>query len=165
MDYTKFDDDLMSNGYGNEDCLDMAELDRWNDFRCDVPENIVCQKKAIRFDDLTDYNRAEVVCKELGAELPNIHSEAENAAIHALDVPNQRLRLGATRFGSGKYDFKWSNGSPMDFTKFDDASMGNSYGYENCLDMAEVDRWNDVRCDMPEIIVCQKKGSHISTGK
>ncbi|CAJ0572630.1 unnamed protein product, partial [Mesorhabditis spiculigera] len=118
-----------------------------------------------RFDDLTDYNRAEVVCKELGAELPNIHSEAENAAIHALDVPNQRLRLGATRFGSGKYDFKWSNGSPMDFTKFDDASMGNSYGYENCLDMAEVDRWNDVRCDMPEIIVCQKKGSHISTGK
>ncbi|CAJ0566094.1 unnamed protein product, partial [Mesorhabditis spiculigera] len=118
-----------------------------------------------RVDGLADYDKAFEICKGLDAGLPNIHSQAENDVIHSMEIPNQLVRLGAKRVSGAKYDFIWMNGSPMDFKKFNDYYMDNSNGNENCLDMSHGDTWNDIPCHMPELVVCQKKATHVSSGK
>ncbi|CAJ0572614.1 unnamed protein product, partial [Mesorhabditis spiculigera] len=109
---------------------------------------------------LMEYDASKAACDALGAGLPAIHSEAENAAVYAFTRDGEHVRLGATRFGSGKYDFKWTDGSEMDYKRFNDEYMDNTLNLENCFDMWPEDRWNDNRCYVPEIVVCQKPASN-----
>ncbi|CAJ0557984.1 unnamed protein product, partial [Mesorhabditis spiculigera] len=109
---------------------------------------------------LMKYDASKAACDALGAGLPVIHSEAENAAVYAFTRDGEHVRLGATRFGSGKYDFKWTDGSEMDYKRFNDEYMDNALNLENCFDMWPEDRWNDNKCYVPEIVVCQKPASN-----
>ncbi|CAJ0566106.1 unnamed protein product, partial [Mesorhabditis spiculigera] len=113
---------------------------------------------------LMDYDKSEAACKAFSAELPSIHSDAENAAVYAYTANGAHVRLGAKRSGPGKYDFKWNDGSPMDYKRFNDQYMDNTAGKEDCFDLWLEDRWNDIHCTAQEIVVCQKPGSHVSSG-
>ena len=103
---------------------------------------------------------AESFCQGEGGHLASIHSEEENMFVGNLS--SGYLRLGAT---DKVYEgiFKWTDGSPFDFTSWFSYQPDDLLYEEDCVitNYGKPVRglWNDVRCRQEDYIkkfVCKK---------
>ena len=100
-----------------------------------------------------NWDDAEGFCKNEGGHLASVTSEATNEYIHY-----EKRKRGISRLWIGGTDkekegvWKWSDGSPWEFTKWNKGEPDNSqhcllyYGY--------VDKWNDYWCTDENNFLC-----------
>ncbi|XP_072013135.1 echinoidin-like [Amphiura filiformis] len=97
---------------------------------------------------VSDWNAALAHCKSLDADLVSIHSEEENDMVFWL------ARNGATTVADGpsvwigftdettEGNWVWTDGSPVDYTKWFGGEPNNFHGNQNCAEM-RVFHWSD----------------------
>ncbi|XP_030848979.1 echinoidin-like [Strongylocentrotus purpuratus] len=120
--------------------------------------------------DKVDWHDARDACLELGAHLVSIHSFQESAQVYAL-----WKSLADDRFTSNLYEaywiglndqqtegvFKWSDGTPTDYTLWHDGEPNNSRG-EDCVAALNAgsndqdrQKWNDYPCGLLKSYFCR----------
>ncbi|KAK6754705.1 hypothetical protein RB195_013596 [Necator americanus] len=116
------------------------------------------------FDHEASFDEAEEICVHYGGHLVSIHSQAENDFVHSMTYPltshsyNEMVWLGGRR-ASPPFDnqWTWTDGSPFDYTNWDDGEPDYYQAIEKCLQLLfdqknsgrKEKRWNDIRCDSP----------------
>ncbi|NXX12214.1 SFTPA protein, partial [Podargus strigoides] len=99
-----------------------------------------------------DFVSALKSCEETGATLAAPMNEEENTAI--LDIVkkyNQYAYLGIKESETaGK--FNYLNGMPLNYTKW---YYREPSGKEKCVEMYTDGSWNDRRCDVYRLTVCE----------
>ncbi|XP_076272642.1 C-type lectin mosGCTL-1-like isoform X1 [Rhynchophorus ferrugineus] len=115
----------------------------------------------------TSFLRAYVLCRELGMELLNIDSAAEEAAVekylntvHKQPGPWNGFWLSGTRWGADGVDFVWLNtGQPLVYRKFAPHQPDNAGGKEPCVEILYQNdgsyAWNDIKCDAQLRFICK----------
>ncbi|CAH1796015.1 unnamed protein product [Owenia fusiformis] len=98
---------------------------------------------------LLTWDEALVDCRSKGGDLASFHSEAEYTFIwrnYMIGETNGNYWIGLnTR--SGKEGHKWSDGSPVTFTKWADGEPNDYNNAEDCtVAHARAGRWNDIWC-------------------
>jgi hypothetical protein len=88
-------------------------------------------------------------CVSQGGDLASIHNEADNAFLYetAFKVFQTEWWIGINDIEQ-EGSFAWSDGTPVDFTAWNDGEPNNAGGAENCghfTSWAEA-RWNDIPC-------------------
>jgi len=115
------------------------------------------------YDELTDVGVSEVTCQRDGAQSVSIHSEAENDAVFefTLDYINSTdlIWLGMRR-NNATGEYSWIDGSPLDYTKWDDNEPDPDVG--SCVSMTlgafgAFKVWGAVPCTgLPQPFICKK---------
>ena len=112
------------------------------------------------------------------ADLASIHSKAENEFVREITGSTLWLWLGGRRSCPDCEDFKWSDGTPMDFTawykgepnnhvRFEILTLNTHHyskgGTEECIEQygsgKHKMKWNDFKCDHPKRFVCKKSSN------
>ncbi|KAK6754704.1 hypothetical protein RB195_013596 [Necator americanus] len=92
------------------------------------------------FDHEASFDEAEEICVHYGGHLVSIHSQAENDFVHSMTYPltshsyNEMVWLGGRR-ASPPFDnqWTWTDGSPFDYTNWDDGEPDYYQAIEKCL--------------------------------
>merc|ERR1719410_1616135 len=116
------------------------------------------------FDNSVKWDDAREHCLSEEADLASIHSEEENDFLREI-TGNTRTWVGGRRSCPSCNDFKWSDGTPMDFTAWHPVQPDNNRGFggEECMEInwpwKGSSGWNDAPCDRSDIVgrfVCKK---------
>jgi len=111
------------------------------------------------------WNEAEAFCQQENGHLASITSEAINQYVR--EGMNSR-DLGNTWIGGNDIDeegaWKWTDGSPFDFTYWNSGEPNNSGGDEDCMHATGIEHevgetWNDRICSDSLSFLCSKKTS------
>ncbi|KAG7330528.1 hypothetical protein KOW79_006750 [Hemibagrus wyckioides] len=109
-----------------------------------------------------DWVAAENHCLSLDANLVSIHSENEYQLVKAL-IRAHGHQADHTYIGlSGcqkAFNFFWSDGTKLTFTKWNPGQPDNYGGRESCVHITNHDYkdWNDISCDHSYPFVCAKR--------
>ncbi|XP_009996430.1 PREDICTED: pulmonary surfactant-associated protein A-like [Chaetura pelagica] len=101
-----------------------------------------------------DFAAALGSCEEAGGTLATPRNEAENKAI--LDIVKQYKKYAYLGIKEGETSgrFKYINGTPLNYTKWYRYEP-NGRGSEKCVEMYLDGSWNDKRCHMHRLTVCE----------
>ncbi|MCC6554745.1 MAG: CotH kinase family protein, partial [Polyangiaceae bacterium] len=100
---------------------------------------------------------AEADCAAQGGHLASIHDQASHdeiwAAASAIAAGDWLIGLNDQAIEG---DYVWTDGSPLDFTRWKPGAPNNS-GDQDCsaLEVAAGGQWNDVDCDPARRYVCE----------
>ncbi|CAJ0572623.1 unnamed protein product, partial [Mesorhabditis spiculigera] len=125
-------------------------------------------EKCYKFLSQSTLNQSIAQCGKMDASVAMIRSAAENQALIDLWQTNYNATvkcfLGARRFGKGKLDFRWLDGTNLTYNNIHQPYIGET---EDCLELFIGDAfgiasiWNDVSCEAQEQVgVCEKKKLH-----
>ncbi|KAK2860027.1 hypothetical protein Q7C36_004193 [Tachysurus vachellii] len=109
-----------------------------------------------------DWVSAEKFCQKFDAHLVSIHSENEyqhvKSLIRSYDPTEDLTYIGLSDCQK-PFEFFWSDGTKLTFTKWNPAQPDNYNNKECCVHMnaATAKNWNDIPCDNPYPFVCAKK--------
>ncbi|XP_053569949.1 macrophage mannose receptor 1 isoform X2 [Bombina bombina] len=109
--------------------------------------------------------KAREFCKKNFGDLVVINSETERKLLWkyvlktgSLDSYFIALRLSLDR------EFKWMDGSPVDFEKWATYEPNFANNDEDCVVMyRNVGLWNDINCGYPNGFICERKNSSINS--
>ncbi|XP_047657251.1 lactose-binding lectin l-2-like [Tachysurus fulvidraco] len=109
-----------------------------------------------------DWASAEKFCQKFDAHLVSIHSENEYQQIKALirtHDPTEALTYIGLSDCQKAFQFFWSDGTKLTFTKWRQGQPDNYDNKERCVHMNAGDykNWNDINCDYTYPSVCAKK--------
>ncbi|XP_047656844.1 C-type lectin Cal-like [Tachysurus fulvidraco] len=112
--------------------------------------------------DKLDWASAEKFCQDFDAHLVSIHNENEHQQIKALirahDLTEDLTYIGLSDCQK-PFEFFWSDGTKLTFTKWDQRQPDNYFNKECCVHMnhGTYKNWNDIACDKRSPFVCAKK--------
>ncbi|XP_047656988.1 lactose-binding lectin l-2-like [Tachysurus fulvidraco] len=111
--------------------------------------------------DKLGWASAEKFCQDIDAHLVSIHSENEYQQIKALirsyDPMENPTYIGLSDCQKA-YQFFWSDGTKLTFTKWNPGEPNNYNNKERCVHINAGDKnWNDINCDYTYPSVCAKK--------
>ncbi|NXL75037.1 SFTPA protein, partial [Leptocoma aspasia] len=101
-----------------------------------------------------DFASALQSCEEFGGTLAAPKNEEENKAI--MDIVkqyNQYAYLGI-RKGETSGQFKYINGMPLTYSNWHQHEP-NGKGKEKCVEMYTDGTWNDKKCNMYYLTICE----------
>ncbi|KFQ91396.1 Pulmonary surfactant-associated protein A, partial [Nipponia nippon] len=101
-----------------------------------------------------DFASALESCEEAGGTLAAPMNEEENKAI--LDIVKQYNRYAYLGIKEGEISgqFKYINGMPLNYTKWHQYEP-NGKGTENCVEMYTDGSWNDKKCNLYRLTICE----------
>ncbi len=106
------------------------------------------------YSDAMSWNAAEEYCQTRGGHLATISDAAENGALYNIAYHNGgSIWIGfsdETEEGS----YYWTDGSPVTYTNWNTWEP-NGWESENCSQLLNTGRWNDLRCDTRTPFVCE----------
>ena len=110
--------------------------------------------------DKKTWNEAEAFCQQENGHLASITSDAINQ--YVLEGMNSK-DFGYTWIGGNDIDeegtWKWTDGSPFEFTFWHPGQPTNYGGNEHCMHHGFGGKWNDGPCSGPLTFLCSKKKS------
>ncbi|NWU49200.1 SFTPA protein, partial [Dromas ardeola] len=93
-------------------------------------------------------------CEEAGGTIATPMNEEENKAILSIvQQYNQYAYLGIKE-GQTSGQFKYINGMPLNYTKWHQYEP-NGKGTEKCVEMYTDGSWNDKKCNLYRLTVCE----------
>ncbi|KAF4788739.1 surfactant protein A [Turdus rufiventris] len=101
-----------------------------------------------------DFASALQSCEEVGGTLAAPKNEEENKAI--MDIVkqyNQYAYLGI-REGETSGQFKYINGMPLNYSNWYQHEPAGK-GKEKCVEMYTDGTWNDKKCNMRRLTICE----------
>ncbi|KAK2860145.1 hypothetical protein Q7C36_004311 [Tachysurus vachellii] len=113
-------------------------------------------------DDRLDWVSAEKFCQNFDAHLVSIHSENEYQQIKSLirnyDPTENPTYIGLSD-GQQTFEFFWSDGTKLTFTRWNPGQPDNYNNNERCVHMNydTIKNWNDIPCTQRYASVCAKK--------
>ncbi|XP_053322522.1 macrophage mannose receptor 1 [Spea bombifrons] len=114
--------------------------------------------------DEVPMDKAREFCKNNFGDLVVINGETEKMFLWKYIVQHGKfdhyfigLKLGLDR------EFRWMDGSPIDFTSWDIYEPNFANNDENCVVMYKnLGNWNDINCGYPNPYICERKNSSIN---
>ncbi|XP_061172826.1 macrophage mannose receptor 1-like isoform X2 [Saccostrea echinata] len=107
--------------------------------------------------DKSSWTQARSYCQGIGADLASIHSDTESRQLHSLIrwSTSQDFWIGLNdREKEG--DWQWSDGTPLDYTKWLTSQPDNWQGKENCATYRRYNRgFNDLVCSSRLPFICK----------
>ncbi|XP_064001756.1 pulmonary surfactant-associated protein A-like [Pogoniulus pusillus] len=101
-----------------------------------------------------DFASALASCEEAGGTLATPMKEEENKAVLSIVKEyNQYAYLGITE-GETAGQFKYINSMPLNYTKWYKYEP-NGKGTEKCVEMYTDGTWNDKKCNLHRLTVCE----------
>eukprot|EP00118_Oscarella_pearsei_P022672 m.264678 g.264678 ORF g.264678 m.264678 type:complete len:1411 (+) comp40476_c0_seq1:1691-5923(+) len=90
---------------------------------------------------------ARARCRQYGADLISIHSPEE---LSFVVTQFQQKKYGTIWFGLNDRNieggYTWSDGSPVQYTSWNRGEPNNYYGQEDCVQIYNSKKWNDLAC-------------------
>lgn len=117
-----------------------------------APGTTLCIRVSSDFKTFLDAYRS---CKYDGGDLVSIHNAFLNTYL-ATNYPNVLIGL---YFDGNFSNYKWSDGTPLDYTYYDDNFIAwrDYFGY--CAKVQANKKWGNVECDTERMqYACQKEG-------
>ncbi len=128
----------------------------WQQFKEEKCVKILGAEKLMSFDE------AEKACLQAdnGSYLLTVHSKEEQDFISEfLFKTNKIVENGWLGLKKNNNNFKWSDGSNLDFANWLTGSPSNKSDH-NCVQMlpesSPIGKWSDIPCIKKNIVVCQK---------
>ncbi|KAM3929231.1 macrophage mannose receptor 1-like [Leptodactylus fuscus] len=165
---------------------------RWNDLHCDIALEWICElkkgaelkeePKLIEYeftsDDWLIYNdsqyfvskeqmpmeKAQEFCRRNFSHLVTINSESEQRFLwkYVSTKRTEYIYYIGLRLGLDK-EFKWMDGSPVDFVAWASGQPDFSNNDEFCTQIrTRLGDWNDVNCGIPLAFICERTDSSIN---
>ncbi|KAJ8036335.1 Macrophage mannose receptor 1 [Holothuria leucospilota] len=99
-------------------------------------------------------------CQVQGGDLVIIHSqEIQSFIISKMQEVGFPIYIGLSDI-TNRGQFRWVDGTPVDYTNWDGREPNEVGGEEDCVEMlfgyGEVGRWNDIGCDGSKGYICQR---------
>ncbi|XP_047656787.1 type-2 ice-structuring protein-like [Tachysurus fulvidraco] len=112
--------------------------------------------------DKLGWASAEKFCQDIDAHLVSIHSENEYQQIKALIRsfdPTEALTYIGLSDCQKAFQFFWSDGTKLTFTKWSQGQPDNYENRERCvhINAGATKNWNDIPCNNRYASVCAKK--------
>ncbi|KAM4688189.1 macrophage mannose receptor 1 isoform 2-T2 [Discoglossus pictus] len=141
--------------------------------RSPIPEYDILSDGWISFKDVHYYiskdavpmDKAREFCRKNFGDLTVISSETERKFLWKYILKNGKhdsyfigLRLGLDR------EFKWMDGSPVDFVKWASYEPNFANNDEDCVVIYKnLGLWNDINCGYPNPFICERKNSSVNS--
>nr|ANT70300.1 C-type lectin [Tachysurus fulvidraco] len=112
--------------------------------------------------DKLDWASAEKFCQKFDAHLVSIHSENEyqqiKALIRSFDPTEALTHIGLSDCQKA-FQFFWSDGTKLTFTKWRQGQPDNYENRERCvhINAGASKNWNDINCENRYASVCAKE--------
>ncbi|XP_022109148.1 macrophage mannose receptor 1-like [Acanthaster planci] len=117
-----------------------------------------CYYISLLVQERRDWNQAEEYCHQKGGHLVSIHSADENNYILRLigdNLVGQSYWIGLREYAV-EGDYKWSDGSVVDYARWANNEPNDADGSEQCVQMWAEGTWNDQNCGESLPFVCKK---------
>ncbi|XP_058697828.1 pulmonary surfactant-associated protein A-like [Poecile atricapillus] len=101
-----------------------------------------------------DFASALQSCEEVGGTLAAPRNEEENKAIMDIVKQHNQYAYLGIRKGETSGQFKYINGKPLNYSNWHQHEP-NSKGREKCVEMYTDGTWNDKKCNMYRLTICQ----------
>ncbi|KFM07217.1 Pulmonary surfactant-associated protein A, partial [Aptenodytes forsteri] len=101
-----------------------------------------------------DFASALESCEEAGGTLATPMNEEENNAILGIVKQYNRYAYLGIKEGENSGQFKYINGAPLNYTKWHQYEP-NGKGTEKCVEMYTDGSWNDKKCDLYCLTICE----------
>ncbi|XP_076194483.1 pulmonary surfactant-associated protein A-like [Aptenodytes patagonicus] len=101
-----------------------------------------------------DFASALESCEEAGGTLATPMNEEENNAILGIVKQYNRYAYLGIKEGENSGQFKYINGAPLNYTKWHQYEP-NGKGTEKCVEMYTDGSWNDKKCDLYRLTICE----------
>ncbi|XP_072020262.1 macrophage mannose receptor 1-like [Amphiura filiformis] len=116
-------------------------------------------------DDRRGWTDANGYCMDYGGYLVSIHSDDENAFIYDMTtrVYDDYIAywLGIRTYSAGG-KYSWSDGSPLDYIKWQEGEPNDFNGEEQCGEYYATDaNWNDINCGEKIPFICKRANGNI----
>ncbi|NWV64231.1 SFTPA protein, partial [Malurus elegans] len=103
---------------------------------------------------IVDFASALHSCEEAGGTLAAPMNEEENKAIMDIVKQYNRYAYLGIRKGEASGQFKYINGTPLSYINWHQHEP-NSKGKEKCVEMYTDGTWNDKKCNMYRLTICE----------
>ncbi|KAM4636657.1 mannose-binding protein C-like [Discoglossus pictus] len=103
------------------------------------------------------FERAQKTCKEAGGDLPTPRNAAENSGLQEI----LRTKGDITKAYLGISDknvegiFKYLDGDKLTFTNWNLGEPNNSKDNEDCVEIQDNGKWNDIPCTLLRLVICE----------
>ncbi|XP_064320933.1 pulmonary surfactant-associated protein A isoform X1 [Phalacrocorax carbo] len=101
-----------------------------------------------------DFESALESCEEAGGTLATPVNEEENKAILGIVKQYNRYAYLGIKEGETSGEFMDINGTPLNYTKWHQ-NEPNGKGRENCVEMYSDGTWNDKKCNLNRLTICE----------
>uniref|UniRef100_A0A8C8AXC1 C-type lectin domain-containing protein n=1 Tax=Otus sunia TaxID=257818 RepID=A0A8C8AXC1_9STRI len=101
-----------------------------------------------------DFASALESCEEAGGTLATPTNEEENEAILGIVKKYNRYAYLGIKEGETSGQFTYMNGIPLNYTKWHPREP-NGKGIEKCVEMYTDGSWNDKRCNLYRLTICE----------
>ncbi|XP_078499060.1 mannose-binding protein C-like isoform X1 [Lissotriton helveticus] len=102
------------------------------------------------------FDISQITCTEAGGLLAAPKNEAENAAIQdILGLKDARKAFLGISDQHVEGIFKYLNGEKIIYYNWNLGEPNNSKDNEDCVEILDNGRWNDIPCTMPRLVVCE----------
>ncbi|NXP49537.1 SFTPA protein, partial [Heliornis fulica] len=101
-----------------------------------------------------DFASALQSCEEAGGTLATPRNKEENEAILGIVKQYNRYAYLGIKEGETKGQFLYINGSPLNYTNWHQYEP-NGKGTEKCVEMYTDGSWNDKKCNLYRLTICE----------
>lgn len=101
-----------------------------------------------------DFASALESCEKAGGTLATPMNEEENNAVLSIVKRYNRYAFLGIKEGDTSGQFKYIDGTPLNYTKWHQYEP-NGKGREKCVEMYTDGSWNDKRCNLHRLTICE----------
>ncbi|PKK28293.1 pulmonary surfactant-associated protein A [Columba livia] len=101
-----------------------------------------------------DFASALESCEKAGGTLATPMNEEENNAVLNIVKQYNRYAFLGIKEGDTSGQFKYIDGTPLNYTKWHQYEP-NGKGREKCVEMYTDGSWNDKRCNLHRLTICE----------
>ncbi|XP_074011157.1 pulmonary surfactant-associated protein A-like [Numenius arquata] len=101
-----------------------------------------------------DFASALESCEEAGGTIATPMNEEENKAILGIVKQYNRYAYLGIKEGQASGQFKYIDGMPLNYTKWHQHEP-NGKGTEKCVEMYSDGSWNDRKCNLYRLTICE----------
>ncbi|KAM5141290.1 pulmonary surfactant-associated protein D-like [Mantella aurantiaca] len=104
-----------------------------------------------------NFENAQKTCKEAGGNLATPRNAAENSATQ--EILNTKGETIKAYLGISDLQvegiFKYLTGEKMTFTNWNLGEPNNSKDNEDCVEIQDNGKWNDIPCNLLRLVICE----------
>ncbi|XP_018411418.1 PREDICTED: pulmonary surfactant-associated protein D-like [Nanorana parkeri] len=104
-----------------------------------------------------NFENAQKTCKEAGGNLATARNAADNSAVQEiLHTKGETIKafLGISDL-QVEGIFKYLTGEKMTFTNWNLGEPNNSKDNEDCVEIQDNGKWNDIPCNLLRLVICE----------
>ncbi|KAM3617792.1 uncharacterized protein V6R79_011297 [Siganus canaliculatus] len=154
VDFRAWDNGQPNNIKSEQYCVTINHEGRWHDESCGVLLPAICINETgfVLVSTSMNWTEAQSYCRNHHTDLASVRNMEENNEVMNLVPAGQTVWIGLFR-----ESWKWSDGSSLSFTYWDQGEPDNNGGIqENCVGtyFTNSGRWQDWPCDRKTAFIC-----------